>query len=887
MDIQFTKQAEEVLLKVVELAESSTHSIIIPEHMVKVLIDDIPLDSVQKRELLSEVNAELARVGISTTKPSYSQGYLSLINSIPIIAKKFNDKYCSIDHIMLALCESPPNLKTFMKNLKEIESEVRRSKTPSDSRGEKKGDGELPAFAVEMVQLARDGKFDPVMGRENEIRSVIEILSKKTKCNPILIGNPGVGKTAIVNEIATMIANNQLKTLEGYKIYSIDIGSIVAGTGVRGEFEERFKRIIKEACSSPRVILFIDEIHMIVSAGSCGGSIDAANMLKPGLASGEIKCIGATTYYEYRKYVEKDPALVRRFVRVNVGEPLMEDSITMLRGLRERIEAFHGTRIMDQAIVAAVKMAKKYVPGRMLPDSAIDLLDTACASAVISVETEPQEALRIRAKMWSLGLEKASLELDFRRKIEALSQEDIEKYGLREVSGNKKGAFSPDLASSFPELSADLSAIQAKIASLNESLETCKSSLRPIEEQYRTKKELLESRRSIQKRIDEYNNKYNEAVRNRDEYQAAEIKNHIVPNLQQALREIKFSTVTEINQNNIAEIVSRWTGIPVSRLNITENERLLRMEERIRKKIFGQENAVSHVCDAIITNRTGLSEPNKPIGSFLFLGPTGVGKTELAKALCYEMFDNNQGVVIDMSDYSTEISVTKLIGVSAGYVGYDEGGRLTEPVKNKPYNLVIFDEIDLAHPSVFNILYQLLDEGRVVDGKGAEINFTNCVVIMTSNLGYKQSQSMYNETKIDAHNYLVKLKKSAENEALNKFGPALINRIDAIVHFNPLSIESTNYILDTQIIKINERLAENNITIQISDSARAEILRNCVSEQFGARPLKKYLQRNIVNALAKLILMNKDHKIPEIVLVNLDNKGVLIGDYFFQRTPIE
>ncbi|KAM0674744.1 hypothetical protein GVAV_001934 [Gurleya vavrai] len=853
IDKDFTNKAKEIFNKAIQSAIEHANPQATSDHLLKELIPQLHLNDEERSSLVFELNNIIRLLPTSTQQAKPSDDFIRIISSSNKIATEKNDKFISIDHLILALINDYNKSTEFNKHKKQIKEDILKNKKQINSVNDDDMGESIPSFAVDMVEQARNGKFDPVIGRDEQIRSVIEILSKREKSNPILIGNPGVGKTAIVNAIATEIANNRLPTLHGYKIYNVDIGSIIAGTGVRGEFEERFKKIIKEATDNPNIILFIDEIHMLINAGSAQGSMDAANMLKPQLANGDIKCIGATTFYEYRKYIETDPAFARRFVKVNVAEPGIDDSITMLRGLKERIEMHHGVRIQDNALVSAVKMAKKYIPGRMLPDSAIDLVDTACASAVLSVESESAEAIKVKGKIWSFGLEKASLEMDIKRKSEL---NDNKK--LKENENFKDEEFKD---------------INQRLESINNEINHLNLILKPLDEKQAAMKQNLDEVKNCKQKIEEYKTKLNTAMRENDNYTAAEIQNYIMPNLKERLKNLQKNVHTEIMSLQIAEIISRWTGVPVFRLTLEENERLLHMYDRIKEKIFGQNEAVEIVVDALLTNRAGLSEPGRPIGCFLFLGPTGVGKTELAKAICYEMFDDANGVVIDMSDYSSEISVTKLIGVSAGYVGYGEGGKLTEPIKNKPYNVVLLDEIDLAHPSVFNVLYQLLDEGRLVDGKGTEVDFKNCVIIMTSNLGYKEMK-FFEDTNLN--------REKAERIAIDKFGPALFNRIDSIVHFNPLGAKMLSGILDYQLNKINERMAEHNIALKISDDVKCKILEKCCSNEFGARPLRKYLQKNIVGSVAKLMLMRKDVKRKGIVDVNLEGEGMRVGEFVFK-----
>ncbi|XP_077301495.1 chaperone protein ClpB-like [Arctopsyche grandis] len=549
-------------------------------------------------------------------------------------------------------------------------------------------------FSYDVVDLARKDLLDPVIGRGDEIRQITEILSKKTKSNAMLVGKPGVGKTAIINGIEQLIARGECKILEGYKIYNVDVGSLVAGTKHRGEFEKKFSALIQEAQSNNKAILFIDEIHTLLGAGRGGGSLDASNMLKPGLANGTLKIIGATTYDEYRKYVTKDAAFERRFVKVNIKEPSAEDTLIILRGLKASLETHHGVRISDKAMKYAVSVGKKYIPNRRFPDLAIDLIDTACASAIISLNSEPLELIRLTDKLWSLELEKTGVELDIKRD---------------------------------PSLEESLLTVDLKI-------EEIKKLIAPIEDAYNSEKGHLIEARDIKRKLEQARNLLEKAKRENDKKTAHDIQNTIIPFFEERLKE--FAHVEEIKPIHVAEVLSRQSGIPIARLAMKENEKLLVMYDRIKSKIFGQYNAVETVVNSILASKVSLKKDKKPIGSFLFLGPTGVGKTELSKIICEELNDTYENMVIlDMSDYSSEISKTKLIGAPAGYVGCDDGGTLTEPIKECPYNVVLLDELDLAHRSNLNILYQLLDEGRVVDGRGVKVLFQNTVIIMTSNLG--------------------------------------------------------------------------------------------------------------------------------------------------------
>lgn len=829
--LPFTKSAETVFQSAMDLATRSGHSLVTINHILASLNIDLP------SEFVESVRSKLYKCPKSNTSPQLASEVQEFLLNSNKLAQKRGDKYISLTVLILCLCDKG----CFGNFTSQIRKEYEKNTDKVTSRtGEETS---LPEFAIEMVEQALKGKYDPVVGREDVVRSLIEILSKKTKSNVILVGNPGVGKTSVITSLANEIANNRIPALNDYKIYSIDIGGIVAGTGVRGEFEERFKKIIKEAVKS-KVILFIDEIHMLMNAGNAQGSCDAANMLKPQLASGEIKCIGATTYAEYRKYVEKDHAFSRRFVKVDVLEPSIEDSITMLRGLRERIEAFHGAKIRDDALVCAAQMAKRYMIGRRLPDSAIDLVDTACASTILETETEPADIAKMRSKSWSIGLEKASLQFDINNRLKIMEE-------------NKNDT----------ENEYKIKTLRERIKSLDRELEELNRKLEPAIALHSEKRESIDECKKLKQRIEEKRLKYDEAVRSRDEYTAAEIKSFIIPNLESKLESLLSKIVTEITPDDIAGIVSRWSGIPVSRLTLEENERLLQMGDRIKQRVFGQDSAVDTVVNSLIINRAGFSEPGRPIGCFLFLGPTGVGKTELAKAICYESFDSEKGVMIDMSDYSNEISLSKLVGVSAGYVGYGEGGTLTEPIKNKPFNLVLLDEIDHANQKIFNTLYQLLDEGRIVDGTGTEVDFTNCVIIMTSNLGYRDE---------------ISTREEAERKAVKLFGPALFNRIDSVVHFNPMGTNTMDEIFDHNIKIINERLIEKGSFVVIEDDVKHEILQDTCSFEFGVRPLKKYLQKNIMGGVARLFLSNKNMSRRGAVVVNFRGSGYKFGKYYFE-----
>lgn len=842
---KFTERAQNALKGCLDEALANSNNVVEPEHLLKVILGDqtsVLYNVLSPAERNDMKNALIKRIGgfakeYSCTEPRVGES----LGRVLAAAEGKRDEYVSVNVLVLELL-GVRSIKELVPNADEIrkrvEEQTRNKKF--DSRNSDDATEAISRFAVDMVEQARQNVFDPVIGRDEEIRQVIEILSKKTKSNAILVGKPGVGKTAIVNGIAQLVANGEAPTLQNAKIYNVDVGSMVAGTAHRGDFEERLKSLVKEAETTPGVILFIDEIHIVLGAGKTDGAMDAANMLKPGLAAGTIKCIGATTHDEYRKYVEKDPAFERRFVQVGVREPSIESSITMLRGLRERLEAYHGVKIADNALVYAANASKKYISNRRLPDVAIDLVDTACASAVIALESEPQEILNAKSRIWSLELEKASLEID-------LAREKDEQTAKR-------------------------------LEGVIEKIEEVRRALAPIEEGYLKEKSHVIEAKKLKKKLEDTKLRLAQAERDRDTYVAYDLKTNVIPVIESELK--RLESVEVILPVNVAEVISRWTGIPVKRLTLKENERLLEMPLRIKKRIFGQDHAVDAIVDSILQSRVGLSREDKPIGAFLLLGPTGVGKTELAKAVAMELFDDEKNmVVLDMGDYGNEISITKLIGASAGYVGYNEGGALTEPVKNKPYSVVLLDEVDLAHQTVLNVLYQLLDEGRVTDGKGTVVDFRNCVVIMTSNLG---QEVMMRTSELGPED-----RKEIEGLVLSRFGPPLVNRIDNVIYFNKLDRESMSRILEYQMGQLRRKLEDKGVELRVSDAVKEDVIDKVHSSTYGARLLKRFIQSNFVHALTKILLMRTSE---EPVVVGCFHpsesvSGMRISDYVYSVTP--
>ncbi len=689
----------------------------------------------------------------------------------------------------------------------------------------------LEKYGRDIVKAVKDGKIDPVIGRDDEIRSITRILSRKTKNNPVLIGEAGVGKTAIVEGLAQRIVKGDVpNSLKNKTIWELDMGALVAGAKYRGEFEERLKAVLKEVKdSNGDIIMFIDEIHMIVGNGG-EGAMDAGNMLKPMLARGEIHCVGATTLNEYRKYIEKDSALERRFQKVLVSEPTVLDTITILRGLKDRFEVYHGVNIKDKALIAAATLSNRYITNRFLPDKAIDLVDEACATVKVQMESVPTELDTLTRKIMQLEVEK-----------HALSKE-------KDEFSNKR----------IEELDSEINKLKEKESKLRNDWESEKDINNKISKK---KEEIEKKKRELEIAEDNY-----------DLENAAILKHGTIPQLEKELKELQAQNKNEIlsdtiDEESIAEIISKWTKIPVSKLVNEEKDKLLNLEENMKKRVMGQDNAIKLVSDAIIRARSGIKDPNRPIGSFIFLGPTGVGKTEIAKTLAYELFDDEKHMIrIDMSEYMESHSVARLIGSPPGYVGYDDGGQLTEAVRRNPYSIVLFDEIEKAHKDVFNILLQILDDGRITDSQGRTVDFKNTIIIMTSNLG---SEYILDKN-IDAN-------KLIDKELKATFKPELLNRIDEIIIFNSLSKDTIYKILDKIIDDINKRLDDKKITIELTKEAKDYVIDNSFDEQYGARPIKRFVSRNIETLLAKSII-NGEIKYNSKVTIDLINEELKIKE---------
>ena len=743
------------------------------------------------------------------------------------IAKKFEDSYISVEHLMLAIIEVDKNgevkrildkynvnKKTFMNVLKEVRGNQRVETQDPEGTYDALG-----KYGTNLTDLAKKHKLDPVIGRDEEIRRTIRILSRRTKNNPVLIGEPGVGKTAIVEGLAERIIRGDVpEGLKNKVIFSLDMGSLIAGAKYRGEFEERLKAVLKEVQSSEgRIILFIDEIHTIVGAGKTDGAMDAGNLIKPLLARGELHCIGATTFDEYRQYIEKDKALERRFQPVIVDEPTVDDTISILRGLKERFEIHHGIRIHDSALVAAAKLSDRYIQDRFLPDKAIDLIDEAGAMIRTEIDSLPTELDNIRRRLFQLEIEK-----------EALTKEKDEG------SKKKLEALEKDIA----ELKAENDAITAK---------------------FEKEKDAIVNLRDLKTKLDEAKGDLEAAQRNYNYNKAAEIQYSVIPALEEEIKEKEIEVKEnyegallkeEVTEEEVSKVLSKWTGIPVTNLLEGEREKLLRLEDEMSNRIIGQEEAITAVSNAILRARAGLKDINKPIGSFIFLGPTGVGKTELAKTLARNLFDSEENIIrIDMSEYMEKHSVSRLVGAPPGYVGYDEGGQLTEAVRRNPYSVILFDEIEKAHEDVFNIFLQILDDGRLTDNKGKTVDFKNTIIIMTSNIGSSYLLENKSEDTVDDE-----IRNQVMNEMKLRFKPEFLNRVDDIIMFKPLTESGIKKIIDIFLKEIAGRLKDKNINLKVTDEAETIMAREGYDPVYGARPLKRYIQNTLENTLARKII---------------------------------
>lgn len=852
---KFTQKSLEAVNGCEKLAYEYGNQEIDQEHLLYSLLtqeDSLILKLIEKMEIqkeyfLNRVQKDLEkRVKVSGGQLYISNALNKVLISAEDEAKRMGDEYVSVEHLFLALIQNPNSAikelfrefgitkERFLQSL----STVRGNQRVTSDNPEATYDT-LEKYGEDLVEKAKAQKLDPVIGRDSEIRNLVRILSRKTKNNPVLIGEPGVGKTAVVEGLAQRIVRGDVpEGLKDKKIFALDMGALVAGAKYRGEFEERLKAVLEEVKKSDgQIILFIDELHLIVGAGKADGAMDAGNMLKPMLARGELHCIGATTLDEYRQYIEKDAALERRFQPVLVDEPTVEDTISILRGLKDRYEVFHGVKITDSALVSAAVLSHRYISDRFLPDKAIDLVDEACALIKTELDSMPAELDELSRKIMQLEIEEAAL----KKETDKLSQDRLEN-------------------------------LQKELADMQEDFNNKKA-------QWDNEKSSVEKLQKLREEIEALHNEIQMAQRSYDLNKAAELQYGKLPALQRELeieeeriKKQDLSLVHEaVTEDEISRIVSRWTGIPVAKLTETERSKTLHLDEELHKRVIGQQEGVTKVSEAIIRSKAGIKDPSKPIGSFLFLGPTGVGKTELAKALAESLFDDEQNMVrIDMSEYMEKYSVSRLIGAPPGYVGYEEGGQLTEAVRRKPYSVILFDEIEKAHPDVFNVLLQVLDDGRITDSQGRTVDFKNTILIMTSNIG-----SSYLLEGIDEKGEInPESSRMVMQDLRNHFRPEFLNRLDEIIMFKPLTKEDIGEIIKLMVKDLNKRLVDKEISVELTEAAKSFIIEEAYEPIYGARPLRRFLQKTVETLSAKLILSGQVNLGDQIV-IDLENRELV------------